>query len=253
MGERLRDDAIDLTSFLESVFVSPPTRCRGTAVFLVSDQGLTPNALLHNLKHNKVLHERNLFVTVRHHEVPWIAERQALRDRGARPRLLAGDAALRLQERARRARGARARCAPRGCVVEDMDTSLLPVARHRHPDPRRRHGRLAREALRRHAPQRAAARRLPAPADQRVSSSSARRSRSERSVAPSSTSLRVCATCPLRRDRRLRRRAGRLHQLGGDRVPGGAVARRHAGAGRPRGCGRSAGAWACARCCPRSG
>ncbi len=45
----------------------------GTAVFLVSDQGLTPNALLHNLKHNKVLHERNLFVTVKHHEVPWIA------------------------------------------------------------------------------------------------------------------------------------------------------------------------------------
>ena len=72
MRERLRDDAIDLTSFLEAVFVSPPTRVAGTAVFLVSDQGITPNALLHNLKHNKVLHETNLFVTVKHHEVPWI-------------------------------------------------------------------------------------------------------------------------------------------------------------------------------------
>jgi KUP system potassium uptake protein len=72
MRERLRDDAIDLKSFLEAVFVSPPTRVQGTAVFLVSDQGITPNALLHNLKHNKVLHETNLFVTVRHHEVPWI-------------------------------------------------------------------------------------------------------------------------------------------------------------------------------------
>jgi KUP system potassium uptake protein len=73
MAERLRDDAIDLKSFLEAVFVSPPTRVPGTAVFLVSEQGLTPNALLHYLKHNKVLHETNLFVTVKHHEVPWIS------------------------------------------------------------------------------------------------------------------------------------------------------------------------------------
>jgi len=72
MSQSLRNDAIDLGSFLNSVFISPPTRVPGTAVFLVSDQGLTPNALLHNLKHNKVLHERNLFVTVKHHEVPWI-------------------------------------------------------------------------------------------------------------------------------------------------------------------------------------
>ena len=72
MAERLRDDAIDLKSFLEAVFVSPPTRVSGTAVFLSAESGLTPNALLHNLKHNKVLHEHNLFVTVKHHEVPWI-------------------------------------------------------------------------------------------------------------------------------------------------------------------------------------
>jgi len=72
MRERLRDDSIDLKSFLEAVFVSPPTRVAGTAVFLAPEQGITPNALLHNLKHNKVLHETNLFVTVKHHEVPWI-------------------------------------------------------------------------------------------------------------------------------------------------------------------------------------
>jgi KUP system potassium uptake protein len=73
MAERLRDDAIDLKSFLEAVFISPPARVAGTAVFLVAEQGITPNALLHNLKHNKVLHETNLFVTVRQHEVPWVA------------------------------------------------------------------------------------------------------------------------------------------------------------------------------------
>ena len=72
MTARLRDDAIDLVSFLEAVFISPPTRVDGTAVFLSGDTGLTPNALLHNLKHNKVLHLYNLFVTVKHHEVPWV-------------------------------------------------------------------------------------------------------------------------------------------------------------------------------------
>jgi KUP system potassium uptake protein len=72
MAERLRDDAIDLESFLSAIFVSPPTRVPGTAVFLSADSGLTPNALMHNLKHNKVLHEYNLFVAVKHHEVPWI-------------------------------------------------------------------------------------------------------------------------------------------------------------------------------------
>ena len=72
MANSLRDDAIDLRGFLESVFISPPTRVAGTAVFLVSEPGLTPNAMLHNLKHNKVLHETNLFVHVQHHEVPWI-------------------------------------------------------------------------------------------------------------------------------------------------------------------------------------
>ncbi|MDT7833950.1 potassium transporter Kup [Aquabacterium sp. OR-4] len=72
MSERLRNEAIDLKSFLEAVFISPPTRVDGTAVFLSADTDMTPNALLHNLKHNKVLHQYNLFVTVRHHEVPWV-------------------------------------------------------------------------------------------------------------------------------------------------------------------------------------
>ena len=45
----------------------------GTAVFISSDPDCVPTTLLHNLKHNKVLHETNLFVSVRNHEVPWIA------------------------------------------------------------------------------------------------------------------------------------------------------------------------------------
>ncbi len=72
LNQKLKADAIDLTSFLEAVFVSPPTRVAGTAVFLTAESGTVPNAMLHNLKHNKVLHEFNLFVTVRNHEIPWI-------------------------------------------------------------------------------------------------------------------------------------------------------------------------------------
>ena len=72
LSAKLRSDALDLSGFLEAVFVSPPTRVEGTAVFLTSEVGTVPNALLHNLKHNKVLHEHNLFVTVKNHEVPWI-------------------------------------------------------------------------------------------------------------------------------------------------------------------------------------
>lgn len=72
LNTKLQADAIDLNSFLDAVFVSPPARVAGTAVFLTAASGTVPNAMLHNLKHNKVLHEINLFVTVVNHEVPWI-------------------------------------------------------------------------------------------------------------------------------------------------------------------------------------
>ena len=76
--EKRKEDALDLNSFLEAVFLSPPTRVEGTAVFLTSGKGAVPNAMLHNLKHNKVLHKQNLFVNVQNHEVPWIDEKERL-------------------------------------------------------------------------------------------------------------------------------------------------------------------------------
>jgi KUP system potassium uptake protein len=74
LHHKTRDEAINLSSFLEALFIAPPTRVEGTAVFLTSEDGIVPNAMLHNLKHNKVLHAQNLFVTVRNHEVPWIPD-----------------------------------------------------------------------------------------------------------------------------------------------------------------------------------
>jgi len=70
LSAKLREDAIELLPFLKGVVANPPTRVPGTAVFLTAETGVVPSALLHNLKHNKVLHERNLFVTVRASEVP---------------------------------------------------------------------------------------------------------------------------------------------------------------------------------------
>ena len=72
LNSKIQADSMDLHSFLEAVFVAPPVRVDGTAVFLTAAAGTVPNALLHNLKHNKVLHETNLFVTVHNHERPWI-------------------------------------------------------------------------------------------------------------------------------------------------------------------------------------
>lgn len=71
-------EALELRGFLDAVFVEPPVRVPGVAVFLTAEPGVVPNAMLHNLKHNKVLHEQNLFVTVRSHEVPWIGLNERL-------------------------------------------------------------------------------------------------------------------------------------------------------------------------------
>ena len=72
----LRADAIELKPFLQSVLADPPMRAPGTAVFMNAEADLTPTALLHNLKHNHVLHESNLFVTVNTHEVPFVPSDQ---------------------------------------------------------------------------------------------------------------------------------------------------------------------------------
>ena len=72
--ERLRSSALPLKAFLGSLFGAPLQRVPGTAVFLTSAPDITPHALLHSLKHYKVLHERNAFLTVEFHDQPWVAE-----------------------------------------------------------------------------------------------------------------------------------------------------------------------------------
>jgi KUP system potassium uptake protein len=69
--QEIRKEGIQLDSFLPGLMLAPPVRVPGTAVFLIAQQGMVPQALLHNLKHNKVLHERNVFLTVKTLNVPY--------------------------------------------------------------------------------------------------------------------------------------------------------------------------------------
>lgn len=75
--QRLRSSSVPLDALLPSLFISPPLRVPGTAVFLTATPEATPHALLHNLNHNKVLHERVVFLTVEVGNVPWIAQEDA--------------------------------------------------------------------------------------------------------------------------------------------------------------------------------
>jgi KUP system potassium uptake protein len=82
--ERRRADLMPLEPFLDSLLANPPTRVHGTAVFLSADPSGVPHALLHNLAHNKILHERVIFLTIVTEEVPFIdpRERITIRDLG---------------------------------------------------------------------------------------------------------------------------------------------------------------------------
>jgi KUP system potassium uptake protein len=72
LGERLRASFIPLSLFLEDIERSAPLRVPGTAVFLSSNADATPLALLHNLKHNRVLHQSVIFLTIQTQDVPHV-------------------------------------------------------------------------------------------------------------------------------------------------------------------------------------
>ncbi|HZX79943.1 MAG TPA: potassium transporter Kup [Lysobacter sp.] len=70
LHEEVRKEGIQLDVFLPGLMLSPPVRVPGTAVFMTADRGVVPQAFMHNLKHNKVLHERNIFLTVETLTIP---------------------------------------------------------------------------------------------------------------------------------------------------------------------------------------
>jgi len=75
---KLHPGAIPLEPFIRSITEHPPVRVPGTAVFLTASQEGVPHALLHNLNHNKVLHERVVLLTVRSEDIPHVPDSQRI-------------------------------------------------------------------------------------------------------------------------------------------------------------------------------
>lgn len=74
----IKQGGLALAPFIENITEHPPLRVPGTAVFLTANQNAVPHALLHNLKHNKVLHERNVMLTVEMLETPFADREERL-------------------------------------------------------------------------------------------------------------------------------------------------------------------------------
>jgi len=79
LTDKTRRDSVPLTDLIDILKARPPHRSPGTAIFLTSDPDMTPVALMHNLKHNKVLHEKNVVATVRTAETPRVSEADRVR------------------------------------------------------------------------------------------------------------------------------------------------------------------------------
>jgi KUP system potassium uptake protein len=74
LNERIQSEARPLEKFLQDMERRPPTRVSGTAIFMNGNASRTPPALLHNIEHNKVLHRRVLFLTVKTKQIPFVAD-----------------------------------------------------------------------------------------------------------------------------------------------------------------------------------
>jgi KUP system potassium uptake protein len=121
---QLNAQSVPLGPFLEALFRDPPQRVPGTAIFLTATPDATPHALLHNLNHNKVLHERVVFLTVEMRDVPWVSFEERVRVE----RLGNGCWRLRLRfgfMNRPDVNGALDLCGPLGLRFEPMETSFF--------------------------------------------------------------------------------------------------------------------------------
>jgi len=78
LADATKANSFPLEEFIKSMESYPPHRVEGTAVFMAADTSAVPHALLHNLKHNKVLHETVVFFTIRTEEVPRVPEAERI-------------------------------------------------------------------------------------------------------------------------------------------------------------------------------
>jgi KUP system potassium uptake protein len=79
LAEKTRRDSVALGELIDMLQARPPHRASGAAIFLTSDADVAPVALMHNLKHNKVLHERNIILTVLTAQTPRVRDEERIR------------------------------------------------------------------------------------------------------------------------------------------------------------------------------
>jgi KUP system potassium uptake protein len=78
LRERVVNDSIRLTDFVQSLLAHPPHRVEGTSVFLTAHIDFVPVALLHNLKHNRVLHKRVVFLKLSIWDIPYVRDEEKI-------------------------------------------------------------------------------------------------------------------------------------------------------------------------------
>ena len=79
LARRMALDTIPLNLLIQSLFYDPPVRVSGTGIFMTTDPDGVPRALLHNLLHNKVLHDRVVLVNVFTEDVPYVSSAERVR------------------------------------------------------------------------------------------------------------------------------------------------------------------------------
>ncbi len=77
--DTIRRDGLDLGTFIQHIDSGSPHLAKRTAIYAVANPETVPQALLHNMKHNQVLHEKNIILTVEFENVPWVSDQQRVR------------------------------------------------------------------------------------------------------------------------------------------------------------------------------
>ena len=125
LASRLEEGSIPLGSFLESLLGSHLTRVPGTAVFLTAGKDATPQALLHSLKHYKVMHERNVFLHVEFRDEPWVHDGERVTCEPIGERCWRAVVRYGFMDRPDIPRALASACSAQGIAADPMDVSYF--------------------------------------------------------------------------------------------------------------------------------
>ena len=124
LTEKAARETVPLTDLIQMLERRPPNMVRGTAIFLTSTPGFAPIALLHNLKHNQVLHNHNIILTVATADVPRVSDSKRILHRNPQPAFRMRQCVLRLHGNARHSKCIGAWAAAWAEAQRDVDIVL---------------------------------------------------------------------------------------------------------------------------------